>query len=115
MAFPGVKAIFFDFMGTCLDWHTSILPYLPNHHVALPESDISQFALDWRQGFFDEIQARFERGDTQEDIDVTHRRVLDRLLLERGAGWREHERKGAVNAWHSMKCSLVLDSGRYRR
>jgi hypothetical protein len=40
-------------------------------------------ALDWRAGFFEEIHCHFEQSSPQEGIDVTQRRVLDRLLEER--------------------------------
>jgi len=110
MTSPNIKTIFFDLMGTCLDWHSSILPYLPTNHTNLPASTISPFALSWRQGFFNEIQARLERGDAHEDIDVTHRRVLDRLLLDRGAERTEREREDAVEAWHFMRGLLTYRS-----
>jgi len=41
-----------------------------------------------------------------EDIDVTHRRVLDRLLQERGFGyeeWGEESRQKLVMRWHSQQ------------
>ncbi|KAF1992517.1 haloacid dehalogenase [Aulographum hederae CBS 113979] len=103
MSRPRPKAIFFDLMGTCLDWHSSILPALPGTSPEPSHQDISQFALDWRQGFFDELHARFLRGDAQEDIDVTHRRVLDSLLEARNVDWTEEERVRAVGSWHCMK------------
>jgi hypothetical protein len=111
-AFQNVKVLFFDLMGTCLDWHTSIVDALlllppplpppppqplPPSHRHIPSSDSSataekenmddqssalqsRLALRWRQAFFDEIHSRFESGKEAEDIDVTHRRALDRLL-----------------------------------
>ena len=120
-SFEKVKVLFFDLMGTCLDWHSSIVRALPANNLLLPSScDLqveqehltpqSQFALRWRQGFFDEIHARFERGEGQEDIDVTHLRVLDRLLLdaqpadeEAQGTWSESQRRDAVDAWHDMR------------
>jgi 2-haloalkanoic acid dehalogenase type II len=118
-AFQEVKVLFFDLMGTCLDWHTSIVDALL-HVSHVPSSDSSapaengqsspqsRFALRWRQGFFDEIHARFESGKEPEDIDVTHRRVLDRLLDADGAAgggpsWSEAQRQTAVDAWHGMR------------
>lgn len=72
-----VKAVFFDFMGTCLDWHSSVVSTLPQ---AIPEPVRSAMALDWRQEFFDELHARSRQGVAPEDIDVTHRRTLLRIL-----------------------------------
>jgi 2-haloalkanoic acid dehalogenase type II len=119
-AFQNVKVLFVDLMGTCLDWHSSITRALPATDTFLPKADVgsgsgqsslrSQFALRWRQGFFNEIHARFQRGEEQEDIDVTHRRVLDRLLdagananSDIDASWSEAQKLAAVNAWHSMR------------
>lgn len=121
-AFQNVKVLFVDLMGTCLDWHSSIIQALPATDTLLPKADVgsgsgqsnprSQFALRWRQGFFGEIHARFQRGEEQEDIDVTHRRVLDRLLdadanadanSNIDASWSEAQKLAAVNAWHSMR------------
>jgi hypothetical protein len=76
------------------------------------DSSLSDFLLSWRSGFFDEIHARFQAGEEQEDNDVTHRRVLDRLLEEREIGtdhWGEQERDALVKGWHSQTgelCSL---------
>ena len=117
-AFQNVQVLFFDLMGTCLDWHSSVIRALPAEHLLSQSFDPqiekgqlttqSRFALRWRQGFFDEIHARFERGEEQEDIDVTHRRVLDRLLdahpTDGAVGLAsESGKQAAVNAWHSMR------------
>ena len=113
---PKPKALVFDLMGTCLDWHSSILPTLARamHQAASrqqqhPPSDqeISDLALDWRQGFFDEIHARFEAGEPVEDIDVIHRRVLERLMNEQK--WQrfgrisEEDIGTCVSAWHMQQ------------
>ncbi|KAI9804656.1 MAG: hypothetical protein M1833_006731 [Piccolia ochrophora] len=95
----GIKALIFDLMGTCCDWHSSILPVLHSCPASprLPPQTLPQLAADWRAGFFEEIHRRFEAGEAAEDIDVTHRRVLDRLLTERGVGrdeWGEGTRGG---------------------
>jgi FMN phosphatase YigB (HAD superfamily) len=119
MALPGgnlkrPKAIIFDLMGTCLDWHSTIVPVLTNalqKHRGNDQSndrdvrnDCPKLALEWRQGFFDEIHARFQAGEPSEDIDITHRRVLLRLLGD--SPWKAYDGladedvDGCVNAWH---------------
>jgi 2-haloalkanoic acid dehalogenase type II len=110
-----VKVLFFDLMGTCLDWHSSIIEALPATNPSSSGSGLkleseglsarSHFALRWRQGFFDGIHSRFEKGEEQEDIDVTHRRVLDRLAdaTDEGKSWIEDQKRTAVDAWHSMQ------------
>jgi hypothetical protein len=97
------KALIFDLMGTCTDWNSSILrtlhscPPLPS----IPNESYAQLAADWRAGFFDEIHRRFAEGARGEDIDITHRRVLDRLLAERdGDAWDDEVRQRLVAGWH---------------
>jgi hypothetical protein len=67
--------------------------------------ELSQLALGWRASFFDEIHARFQAGEDAEDIDVTHRRVLDRLLHEKGVDlsmWNDEVRQKLVDQWHKQ-------------
>lgn len=53
---PQIKAVLFDFMGTCLDWHSSIVAALP---ASLSEEQRSEFALEWRQTYFDHVRDAF--------------------------------------------------------
>jgi 2-haloalkanoic acid dehalogenase type II len=110
MAASAQKVIFFDLMGTCCDWLSSLLPLLqslPPHPSLEPAQTKSrQLAIAWREGFFEEIHARFQNGGPAEDIDVTHRRVLNRLLQEWGIGldvWNEDARSRLVHQWHIQK------------
>ncbi|KAM0751439.1 haloacid dehalogenase [Meredithblackwellia eburnea MCA 4105] len=103
---PPPKAIIFDLMGTCTDWKSSLLPLLRSCPT-LPHLSPETLADEWRAGFFEEIHRRFLSGDGTEDIDVTHRRVLDRLLEKHGAGtveddeaWSEELRNRLVKQWH---------------
>ena len=59
--------------------------------------------MDWRMGFFHEIHAQYEGGLEQEDIDVTHRRVLDRLLSRRNLICDDDARVALVKSWHVQK------------
>lgn len=68
-----IKAVLFDFMGTCLDWHSAIIAALPQ---SLSEETRSQFALNWRQAYFDHNAARLASGQPTEDIDTSHRTTL---------------------------------------
>lgn len=74
---PRIKAVLFDFMGTCLDWHRSIASALP---ASLSDDQRSRFALEWRQAYFDHNAARLAAGQPPEDIDESHRRALGALL-----------------------------------
>ena len=102
------KAVIFDLAGTCTNWHSILLPLLETSPPvrSLPLDTLSDFASAWRAGFFTEIHARFAAGEPPEDIDVTHRRVLDRLLEEPGVGvdaWNEGVRKRLVEGWHHQR------------
>ncbi|XDG10082.1 hypothetical protein ABKA04_009697 [Annulohypoxylon sp. FPYF3050] len=72
-----IKAVFFDFMGTCLDWHSGVVKALPS---AIPHPIRSKLALDWREEFFSELHARSQQGLPPEEIDLTHCRTLLRIL-----------------------------------
>ncbi len=103
------RALVFDLIGTCCDWYSSILPALQSAPAipALPAEALSQFAIEWRAGFFKEVETRRQAGQPLEDIDVTHRRVLNYLLLARGvtpAQWDDSVRNELVQAWHKQKC-----------
>lgn len=102
------KAIVFDLMGTCVDWYSSILPALQSAPsiATLPSEALPQLAADWRAGFFEETRMRREASQPVEDIDVTHRRVLNWLLLARGvtpAQWDDGVRNKLVGAWHELR------------
>jgi 2-haloalkanoic acid dehalogenase type II len=103
-------------MGTCLDWHSSITPVLrkaldqaanAKDFIQPTNKEASNLALDWRQGFFNEIHARFEAGDPPEDIDTTHKRVLQRLLSEpkweRYVNMPDSAIDTCVAAWHRQQ------------
>lgn len=106
-----IKALIFDLMGTCLDWHSTVSPILKE--AVSPSNDIgsrSPNALVWRHMFFNEIHSRFEAGLPPEDIDETHRRTL--LALLRSGGWtlEADNVETCVRAWHSQKGIFYLSS-----
>src|ERR1700691_4597570 len=85
-SFSGIQALIFDLMGTCADWHTSIVSAMREHPIPLPlvDSDLPALASEWRAGFFRAIIASFKAGEESPDIDIVHARVLDELLEARG-------------------------------
>lgn len=98
-----IKAVLFDFMGTCLDWHSSIVAILPSK---LPEDVKSKFALEWRQSYFDANTARISSGEPLEDIDITHRRTLLGLLDKHPdikPLFTQEVQDKAIAAWHNQK------------
>ncbi|KAJ7137542.1 (S)-2-haloacid dehalogenase IVA [Mycena crocata] len=98
-----IKAVLFDFMGTCLDWHSSIVAVLPS---SIPDDAKSKFALDWRQTYFDANTARIAAGEPTEDIDITHRRTLLEML-DRHPDLKPHftaeVQEQAIKAWHAQR------------
>jgi 2-haloalkanoic acid dehalogenase type II len=93
----------FDFMGTCLDWHSSILSALPS---SLSQEIKSKFAIDWRQAYFDANTARLASGLAPENIDITHRRTLHALLTTNtqiAPLFTEAVVEDLIQAWHSQK------------
>ncbi|MCJ1392093.1 hypothetical protein MMC18_004960 [Xylographa bjoerkii] len=102
MADTKIRAVFFDFMGTCLDWHSGTIQVLPQF---IAESERSKLALEWRQDYFDSNTARLAANEPPENIDVTLRKTLDALLEkhpEHKPLFDDRTKHQCVVAWHSM-------------
>ncbi|KAK7902820.1 hypothetical protein LTR67_002466 [Exophiala xenobiotica] len=102
MADTKVKAVFFDFMGTCLDWHSGAIRVLPQ---SITESNRSKLALEWRHDYFDANAARLVAKQSPEDIDVTLLKTLEALLdkhPEHKPLFDEQTKDRCVSVWHSM-------------
>ncbi|KAK9238910.1 HAD-like domain-containing protein [Lipomyces kononenkoae] len=82
MANTKIRAVFFDFMGTCLDWHSGAVKALPQ---GISESERSKLALEWRHDYFDANAARIAANEPVEDIEITLTKTLDALLEKRPA------------------------------
>jgi hypothetical protein len=106
------QALIFDLMGTCCDWNSSILAALKEcPPEPLGKHDFPKLAADWRLEFFKEIHRRFQAGLPAEDIDITHRRILDNLLDARNMGssvWDDRVRNKLVAQWHNQKGNYAL-------
>lgn len=100
-----IKAVLFDFMGTCLDWHTSIVASLPQ---SIPAETRSKFALEWRQTYFDYNASRLAAGQPPEDIDLSHWHTLQSILSTPAWSFlepnfrQEEEIKHCIAAWHNQ-------------
>ena len=102
MAKTKIRAVFFDFMGTCLDWHSGAIKALPQ---SIAESERSKLALEWRHSYFDSNTARLAANEPPENIDITLRKTLDTLLEkhpEHQHLFDDHTKHECVVAWHSM-------------
>lgn len=99
-----IKAVFFDFMGTCLDWHGSIAQALP---TAFPRTSASSFALQWRRHYFLSNAARLAAKQAPEDIDTTLAHTLTELVAEHFASHAAlfddaEVRQRLIRAWHTQ-------------
>jgi 2-haloalkanoic acid dehalogenase type II len=98
-----IKAVLFDFMGTCLDWHSSIVAILPS---SLSQDAKSDLALKWRQAYFDSNTARVRKGEPLQDFDITIRETLNEMLDSHPdikLLFPQHVQEKAVSAWHNQK------------
>ncbi|OKL55536.1 hypothetical protein UA08_09193 [Talaromyces atroroseus] len=95
----GIKAVFFDFMGTCLDWYSGVMKAFPTR---LDEHTRRSLSLSWREAFFAEIHARFQQGLPVESFDVTNARQLELVLERHAIPLSESEKVQLVQAWHHM-------------
>lgn len=97
-----IKAVFFDFMGTCLDWHSSVVKAFP---PSITNKTASDLALEWRKQYFIANNQRYLQGLPPEDIDITLARVLD-IVSEQFQDAKSHldanAKKSLVEAWHSQ-------------
>ncbi|KAF2420588.1 HAD-like protein [Tothia fuscella] len=97
-----IKAVFFDFMGTCLNWHSSAVQAMPSSIV---QDEASRIAIEWRQQYFYENNQRFMNGLLPEDIDITLARALG-FVLDRNPEHKAHfddaARKNMVENWQSQ-------------
>ncbi|CZR67690.1 related to hydrolase (HAD superfamily) [Phialocephala subalpina] len=97
-----IKAVFFDFMGTCVDWHSSAVQAMPS---AVPQNEASQIAIDWHQQYFYENSQLSTKGLPPEDIDITLARALS-VVLDRNPEQKAHfddaAKRNMVEKWHSQ-------------
>ncbi|KAH6886869.1 HAD-like domain-containing protein [Thelonectria olida] len=97
-----IKAVFFDFMGTCLDWHSSVVQSSP---ASISKSEASKLALEWRRRYFIENDHRFRQKLQVEDIDVTLARTLE-IVLNNSPEYQSHfddsTKKRLIEAWHAQ-------------
>ncbi|KAL1610127.1 hypothetical protein SLS60_001792 [Paraconiothyrium brasiliense] len=98
------KAVFFDFMGTCLDWHSSVLSVFPS---TIRPDEASSLALQWRQQYFNLNAARVKANQPVEPFDTTLARALDHVLGDAFSRLASHfdteVRNKAVRAFHNQK------------
>jgi 2-haloacid dehalogenase len=94
-----VKALVFDIFGTVVDWHGSVSAEV--RRLGLP-CDGSAFALDWRAGYQPAMQEVRSGALPWMHIDALHRRILDRILAERGISLPEDQAADLNRVWHRL-------------
>lgn len=94
-----IKAVVFDIFGTVVDWHGSIVAEV--QRLGLPV-DGSAFALDWRAGYQPAMQEVRSGALPWMHIDALHRRILDRILAQRGITLPEAEAAELNRVWHRL-------------
>ena len=98
-AAPPVRALAFDIFGTVVDWYGSIVAEVARSGLPV---DASEFALAWRAGY-QPAMADVRSGRLPwTNIDGLHRRILDRLLAERGITLPEDDAAQLNRVWHRL-------------
>jgi 2-haloacid dehalogenase len=99
-----VKALCFDIFGTVVDWRTSITRegQLLQQRLALPAQDWGHFADDWRAGYQPAMHEVRTGALPWTDIDGLHRRILDRILAQRGLLLKEADAADFNRVWHRL-------------
>jgi 2-haloacid dehalogenase len=95
----GVRALTFDVFGTVVDWYGSIAAEVARVGLAV---DGGEFALAWRAGYQPAMQDVRAGRLPWTNIDGLHRRILDRLLAERGLALPEAEIAALNRVWHRL-------------
>jgi len=96
---PGVRALTFDIFGTVVDWYGSIAAEVAR--IGLP-TDGGAFALAWRTGYQPAMQDVRSGALPWTNIDGLHRRILDRILAERGLLIPEPQISDFNRIWHRL-------------
>jgi 2-haloacid dehalogenase len=93
------EALVFDVFGTVVDWHGSVAREV--RLAGLPV-DADDFARAWRAGYAPAMDEVRQGRLPWTNIDGLHRRILDRLLAERGLALDEGARVDLNLAWHRL-------------
>ena len=96
----GVRALCFDIFGTVVDWFGSIAAEVARFGLAV---DGGEFALAWRAGYQPAMQEVRSGALPWTSIDGLHRRILDRILAERGLYLPEPQISDFNRVWHRLQ------------
>lgn len=95
-----IKVIAFDVFGTTVDWHGSIMQEVQSMGLKI---DADKFANAWRSGY-EPAMAEVRKGaKTWTKIDVLHRMILDRILIDFKINDLSENQKQHLNLiWHRL-------------
>jgi 2-haloacid dehalogenase len=100
-----VRVLAFDIFGTTVDWYTGVATQVAAAGAAHGvELDGGALASAWRQRYLPSMDLVRTGELPWCNLDVLHRRSLDELLEEQGAGaaFDEAARAELVRAWHRL-------------
>ncbi len=97
----GVRALFFDVFGTCVDWRSGVIR--DGETLGLEGVDWPAVADAWRGAYQPQLETVRNGSRPWVDLDVLHREALDALAPEHGLdGLEEGERAWLTRAWHRL-------------
>jgi 2-haloacid dehalogenase len=95
-----VRALCFDVFGTVVDWYGSVQAEVQRLGLAVDGGD---FALAWRAGYAPAMQDVRSGALPWTNLDGLHRRILNRLLAERGIALQESQAAELNRIWHRLR------------
>ena len=94
-----IEIIAFDVFGTVVDWHGSVCREVEALGL---DVDPAEFALAWRAGYKPAMAEVMERGEWV-ILDVLHRRILDRVLVDFEIDDLDEQTRRHLNrVWHRL-------------
>ncbi len=100
---PDIRALCFDVFGTVVDWYGSVQAEVQRLGLPLGANGGGDFALAWRAGYAPAMQDVRSGVLPWTDLDGLHRRILDRLLAERGVALAEPQAVEFNRVWHRLQ------------
>ena len=97
----GVRGLFFDVFGTCVDWRSGVIR--EGEALGLEGVDWPGLADAWRGAYQPQLETVRSGERPWTVLDVLHREALDALLGDFGLeALGEAERRSLTRAWHRL-------------
>ncbi len=98
-----VRALCFDVFGTVVDWYGSVQAEVKRMGLPLAAVEGGEFALAWRAGYAPAMHEVRSGALPWTDLDGLHRRILNRLLTERGLVLGNDAQEDFNRIWHRLQ------------